>query len=140
METLTISRDTRAYHLEDFCGKSLIQFTGATKVKTNEGDIQIEFGDTIIKNDDGTFSVNKNNIAKLETEAEIEKSNACEAFIKDLLTKLVPDSIFLQEPDKSTFIGNMRNAFYQGSKFKPSVLSEDEAIEHLTKFSQNNQQ
>lgn len=59
METLTITRDTRAYHLEEFCGKSLIQFTGSTKVKTKEGDILIEFGDTIIKNEDGSFSVIK---------------------------------------------------------------------------------
>jgi hypothetical protein len=60
MQTLIVSDQTRAHHLENFCGESLRQWTGVTKVKTNEGEILIEMGDAIIKNDDGTFSVSKN--------------------------------------------------------------------------------
>lgn len=60
METvnkLVITKETRPRHLEEFCGEALIQFTGATKVKTTEGDILIEMGDVITKYEDGTFKV-----------------------------------------------------------------------------------
>lgn len=71
---------------------------------------------------------------KGKTQIEIEKSNAFDAFINDVLPRFLSDSIFLKEPHRTTFIGNMRTAFYEGSRFKPSVLSEGEAIDHLSKI------
>lgn len=59
MESLTVTHQTRAERLENFCGDSLLQWTGLTKVKTEIGEIKIEVGDTIIKKDDGTFEVQK---------------------------------------------------------------------------------
>ena len=60
MTQIKITNNTTASDLEKFCGKHLLQFTGVTKVKTKEGNIPIEFGDTIKLNEDGTFSVEKN--------------------------------------------------------------------------------
>lgn len=54
--TDTTTMDT----LKNFCGDNVKFFTGVTQIITKAGGIAIGMGDIVVKNDDGSFSVIKN--------------------------------------------------------------------------------
>lgn len=58
-ETLTVTNETRHSDLEKFCGDSLRSFTGQTFVMTKTGKELIQLGDTMEKDQDGTFTLIK---------------------------------------------------------------------------------
>lgn len=73
-----------------------------------------------------------------ETKIAIEKEAACEAFIGDWIKKLPMQSELKEDTMLTIITGNLRHAWFEGSKFKPNA--EDYTVEELTKFSQYNSQ
>lgn len=59
MENLTLTNNVTMEDLKKFCGEKVLFYTGDTRIITPHGNIQINIRDTIVKNDDGTFNVIK---------------------------------------------------------------------------------
>lgn len=60
-EKLLLTNNVSMDDLRNFCGDKVLFYTGDTRVITSQGNIHIDVGDSIVKNQDGSFTVIKEN-------------------------------------------------------------------------------